>query len=125
MTVRRLRNFGRAGRWSWTQKVGLLLLRLLLNSSATDIVLVTLLRTALETAVVQYTSCCAMARGHCRNIVAVLAAVHGLLGLPGRYARSSLHSFAPFPHVLAPNKLPPFCGRKAKGLLTIQNHMRR
>ena len=78
-------------------RVGLLLLRLLLNSSATDIVLVTLLRTAVETAFVKYTSCCAMARGHCRNIVVVLAAVHGFLGLPGRYARSSLHSFAPFP----------------------------
>ena len=39
----------RAGRWSWAQKVGLLLLQLLLNSSATDIVLVTLLRTAVDT----------------------------------------------------------------------------
>ena len=55
----------RAGRWSWAQKVGLLLLRLLLNSSATDIVLVTLLRTAVETAIAWYTSCYAMARGHC------------------------------------------------------------
>ena len=41
----------RAGRWSWAQKVGLLLLWLLLSSSATDIVLVTLLRTAVETAI--------------------------------------------------------------------------
>ena len=34
------------------QKAGLLLLQLLLNSSAMDIVLVTLLRTAVETAIV-------------------------------------------------------------------------
>ena len=33
-----------------------------------------------------------MARGHCLNILVVLAAVHGLLGLSGRSARSSLHS---------------------------------
>ena len=31
------------------------------------------------------------------NISIVLAAVHGLLGLPGLCARSSLHSFSPFP----------------------------
>ena len=31
----------RAGRWSWAQKVGFLLLQLFLNSSATDIVIVT------------------------------------------------------------------------------------
>ena len=39
----------RAGRWSWAQKVGLRLLRLFLSSNATDIVFVTLLRTAVET----------------------------------------------------------------------------
>ena len=38
-------------------KVGLLLLQLFLNSCATDIVLVTLLRTAVETAIAWYTSC--------------------------------------------------------------------
>ena len=43
------------------QKVGLLFLQLLLNSSATDIVLVTLLLTAVETA-----------RGHCLNTSIVL-----------------------------------------------------
>ena len=37
-----------------------------------------------------------MARGHRLNISIVLAAVHGLLGLPGRCARSSLHSLVPF-----------------------------
>ena len=92
----------RTGRWCWTlkspeeiksrevewaQKVGLLLLQLFLNSSATDtnskhwftisflqgagkrcsecatdIVLVTLLRTAVNTATEWYTSCYAMAR---------------------------------------------------------------
>ena len=40
----------RAGRWSWAQKVGLLLLRLFLNSNATDIFFLTLLRTAVKTA---------------------------------------------------------------------------
>ena len=34
-------------------------------------------------------------RGDCLNTSIVLAAVHGLLGLPGRCTRSSLHSFAP------------------------------
>ena len=53
----------RAGRWSWAQKVRLLL-QLLLSSSTTDTVLVTLLRTAVETAIAWYTSCYAMARGH-------------------------------------------------------------
>ena len=38
-----------------------------------------------------------MARGHRLNTSIVLAAVHGLFGLPGRCARSSLHSLAPFP----------------------------
>ena len=95
-TLKRAQKRSRAGRWSWAQKVGLLLLQLYLHSCATDIVLVTLLRTAVEPAIAQYSSCYAMARGHCLNILVVLAAVHGLLGLPGRCARSSLHSFAPF-----------------------------
>ena len=46
------------GSESWT----CLLLPLFLNSSATDIVLVTLLHTAIETATAEYTSCFAMAR---------------------------------------------------------------
>ena len=58
----------RAGRWSWAQRAGLLLIQLLLNSSAMDIVLVTLLRTAAETAIEWYTSWYAMARGHCLNL---------------------------------------------------------
>ena len=51
-----------------------------------------LLRTAVEPAIAQYSSCYAMARGHRLNILVVLAAVRGLLGLPGRSARSSLKS---------------------------------
>ena len=31
----------------------------------------------------------------------------------GRYPRSSLHSFVPFPPVPVPNRQPRFCGRKA------------
>ena len=54
---------------------------LLLNSSATDIVLVTLPSTAVETALAQCTSRWAMARGHHLNISIAPAAVHGLSGL--------------------------------------------
>ena len=54
---------------------------LFLNSSATDIVLVTLPSTAVEAAVTQCTSRCSMARGHRLNTSIVLAAVHGLSGL--------------------------------------------
>ena len=50
----------RAGRWSWAQKVVLLLLQLFLICSATDIVFVTLLHAAVETAIVWYTSCYAV-----------------------------------------------------------------
>ena len=48
---------------------------------ATDIVLVTLSSTAVETAIAQCTSRWAMARGHRLNTSIVLAAVHGLSGL--------------------------------------------
>ena len=48
---------------------------------ATDIVLVTLSSTAVETAIEQCTSRWAMARGHRLNTSFVLAAVHGLSGL--------------------------------------------
>ena len=41
----------------------------------------TLPSTAIETAIAQCTSGCAMARGHCLNTSIVLAAVHGLSGL--------------------------------------------
>ena len=44
-----------------------------------------------------------MARGHRLNISIVLAAVHGPLGLPGRCARSSLHSLAPSVPTLSPS----------------------
>ena len=54
---------------------------LFLNSSATDIVFVTLPSTAVETAIAQCTSRCTMARGHRLNTSIVLAAVRGLSGL--------------------------------------------
>ena len=95
-TLKLAQKRSRAGRWSWAQKVGLLFcFKLLLNGGATDIVLVTVPSTAVETAVAWYTSCCAMARGHRLDTSIVLAAVHGLFGLPGRCVRSSLHSPAP------------------------------
>ena len=55
--------------------------RTTVNSGATDIVLVTLSSTAVETAIAQCTSRWAMARGHRLNTSLVLAAVHGLSGL--------------------------------------------
>ena len=55
--------------------------KLFVNSSATDIVLVTLSSTAVEAAIAQCTSRWAMARGHRLNTSIVLAAVHGLSGL--------------------------------------------
>ena len=60
-----------------------------------------------------YISCCAMARGHCLNIFVVLAAVHGILGLPGWRLRSSLNAlFLPLPPAVpVPNEQPRFCGR--------------
>ena len=63
------------------EKLDFFRFELLLNSSATDIVLVTLPSTAVETAVVQCISRWAMARGHRLNTSVVLAAVHGLCGL--------------------------------------------
>ena len=54
---------------------------LFLNSSATDIVFVTLSSTAVETAIAQCTSRWAMARGLRLNTSIVLAAVHGFSGL--------------------------------------------
>ncbi len=55
--------------------------KLFVNSSATDIVFVTLSSTAVERAIAQCTSRWAMARGHRLNTSIVLAAVHGLSGL--------------------------------------------
>ena len=86
-----------------------------------DIVILTLPCAAVETAIAWYTSCCAMARGHCLNILVVLAVVHCLLGLPGWCTQSSLYSLAPCPPpppIPIPNKQPCFCGHEAKCLLT-------
>ena len=52
--VRLAQKRSRAGRWSWAQKVGLLLLQLFLICCAMDIVFVTLLHAAVETAIVWY-----------------------------------------------------------------------
>ena len=83
-----------------------------LNSSATDIVLVTLPSTAVETAIAQCTSRWAMARGHRLNTSIVLAAVHGLSGLFRPVVEPSLsRPLAPSRPV--PNKPSRFCGRKA------------
>ena len=74
---------------------------LFLNSSATDIVLVTLPSTAVETAIAQCTSHCAMVRGHRLNTSTVLAAVHGLSGLfwvVSAVKPSLFHPLPPHPH---------------------------
>ena len=99
------------------------------TSFAVDIILVTLLRKAVETAIAWHASCCTMAKGHRLNTAIVLAVVHSLLGLLGQYTRLSLHSFAPFPpppppptrHVPIHNKPSRLCGRKAKCLLLVLN----
>ena len=92
--------------------------RLFLNSSATDIVLVTLPSTAFETAIARCSSRCAMTRGHHLNNSFVLAAVHGLSGLfravsavePSRSRPPPRPTPLPVP---VRNKQPRFCGRKA------------
>ena len=108
----------RGGRWCWTLKSWTcLLLHLFLNSRATDTVFVTLLRTAVETAIAEYTSCYTMRRPHCLSIAVVLAVVHGLLGILGvGLRRRATHSFSPPPFPIKPSR---FCGRKATCLLTV------
>ena len=70
--------------------------------------------TAVETAIAQCTSRWAMARGHRLNTSIVLAGYTVSPVFFGRYPRSSLHSFVPFPPVPVLNKPPRFCGHKAK-----------
>ena len=66
-------------------------------------------RTAVGTVTAWYTSCCAMAKRTMPQHFVVLAAVHGILGLPGWRLRLSLHSFVPLAPV--PNKHSRSCGR--------------
>ena len=94
---------------------------LFLNSSATDIVLVTQRSTAVETATARCTSsrCAAMARGHRLNTSIVLAAVHGLSGLFRAVSAVEPSVFRhhpptpPHPPVPVPNRPTRLCGRKA------------
>ena len=76
------------------------------NSSATDIVLVTLPSTAVETAIAQCTSRCAMARGHRLNTSIVLAAVHGLSGLFRAVSAVEPSLSRPLPPPLPPSPSP-------------------
>ena len=88
------------------------------DCSAADIVFVTLPSTAVETAIAQCTSRCAMARGHRLNTCIVLAAVHGLSGLFRAVSAVEPSLSRPLPPPLSPDpvpyKQPRFCGRKAK-----------
>ena len=87
---------------------------LFLNSSATDIVLVTLPSTAVETAIAWCTSHCAIVRGRCLNISIVLAAVHGLSGLFWAVSAVEPSLSCPLPPLVpVPNEQPRFSGRKA------------
>ena len=115
-TLKKAQERSRGGRWSWAQKVGLLLPQLFLNSSATDIVLVTLPRTTVETATAWYTSCYAMARSP--------LPLQSCSGGGRRPPRSSWSErevqpslSLPFPPVPVPNKPSLFSGRKAPCLL--------
>ena len=95
-------------------KLDVFCFELFVNSGATDIVLVTLSSTAVETAIAQCTSRWAMARGHRLNTSIVLAAVHSLSGL--FWAVSAVEPFTllpPFHSVPAPNRPTRLCGRKA------------
>ena len=65
----------------------------------------TLPSTAVDTAIVQYTSCCAMATGHCLNTYIALAVVHCLSGLFG--AVSAVEPLSP-PSLPPPPPPPPF-----------------
>ena len=88
--------------------------RLFLNSGATDIVLVTLSSTAVETAIAQCTSRWVMARGHRLNTSIVLAAVHGLSGLFRAVSAVEPFTLSPPSHsVPVPNRPTRLCGRKA------------
>ena len=100
---------------SWTFRF-----RLFLNSSATDIVLVTLPNTAVETATAQCTSCCAMARGHRLNtsIVSLGGGPRSLRSFSGAQSAVEHSLFRPPPPPPLPslisNKQPQFSGRKVK-----------
>ena len=92
-----LRRDHEQGGGSGLRKLDFFRFELLPNSSATDIVLVTLPSTAVETAIGQSTSRCAMARGHRLNTSIVLAAVHGLSGLFRAVSAVEPSLFRPLP----------------------------
>ena len=81
--------------------------KLFVNSSATDIVFVTLSKHSSETAIAQCTSRCAMAMA-----TIVLAVVHGLSGLFRAVSAVEPSLSRPIPHsVPVPNKPSRFRGR--------------
>ena len=94
------------GSESWT-----CLLLQFLNSSVTDIVFVTLLRTAVETAIAECSSCFAMAR-----LFWLSSATASTVFCGSDCAAEPLSP--PPPPIPVPNKPPHFCGRKATCLLT-------
>ena len=99
----------RGGRWSWTLNQGggaglskldvfcFELSKLFVNSGATDIVLVTLSSTAVETAIAQCTSRWAIARGHHLNTSLFWRRSTVSPVFFGRFPRSSLSLSRPLP----------------------------
>ena len=85
------------GRAAGLRKLDFFRFGLFFNSSATDIVFVTLPGTAVETAIAQCTRRWAMARGHRHNTSIVLAAVHGLSGLFRAVSEVEPSLFPPLP----------------------------
>ena len=92
---------------------------LFLNSSATDIVLVTLPSTAVEIVIAPCTSRCAMARGHRLNTSIVLAAVHGLCGLFGAVSAVEPSLFRPPPPPPLPFLITNLASADAKNMVTV------
>ena len=113
LTKKLVQRRSRARRWCWARgELDFFCLRLFPNGGATDIVFVALFCIAVGPAIAWCGGRCAMPDGHCRNILLVLAAVHGSLGLPGwRLFRGFNSSGPPFPLVPVPNRPSRFRGR--------------
>ena len=100
--------FAQLGRWSWAAKFGFPSLRVVPQQHATDIVLVTLPSTAVETATAQCTSRCGMARDTAVTLPLFWRRSTVSPVFFGRCPRSSLHSFVLFlppPHPPAPSPI--------------------
>ena len=106
-------------------RAGLLSLQLFPNGGATDIVFVTLLCTAVGTAIAWYASCCAMPDGRCLNILLFWRrSTAAFVFRVGACCEVSLFC-PPFPLVSVPNRPPRLRGREAKLFDSIQGSSRK